>query len=262
VWRIGYMKRKYKNYIVKEDYFKRWSHDMAYVLGFIVADGCLRNDGYYVKIEVAPKDISILEFICEQITPDYELKYTKRGTEVRWYPSSKELKNDLMKFGVIPAKTGKEVVPKQLTKTYLWDFIRGYFDGDGTVNDCCVSTTCNSREFLEKLKEVTSLGYIQQGKPNCNWIIEEKLSLRNFRDNLYKNGSFFFERKKDLMDLLVDWVPDKTGHFSLEEDQFIMENYCTMTRREIAINLGRKAASIKNRMRKLNIRQRGVLSVE
>lgn len=249
-------KREYKNYTVKEDYFKKWSHDMAYVLGFIVADGNIHDYGNVVKVEVSPKDICILEFIRDQITPDYELKYTKRGTEVRWYPSSKILKHDLGKLGVIPAKTGKEVVPNQLTKDYVWDFIRGYFDGDGTVSDCCVSTTCNSREFLEKMQKITSLGYVQQGKINCNWIIEEKRFLRDFRDKLYKNGSFFLKRKKDLMDVLVDWVPDKIGHFSLEEDQFVMENYCKMTRREIAIHLGRKAASIKNRMRKLKIRKK------
>lgn len=252
-------KRPYKNYTVNDNYFKMWSHDMAYILGFIVADGCLRNDGYYVKVEVKPDDISLLEFICREITPNYQLKHTDRGTEVRWYPSSKVLKKDLMGLGVIPRKTGKEVVPEDLPDKYLWDFIRGYFDGDGSVEDCCVSITCNSLSFLEELREKTRLGRKPSlDRMNYRWIIEEKCNLREFHNKLYATGKFHLERKKKLMDNLVNWVPEKIGRFSLSEDQFILNNYSKLTRREIAVRLGRKACSVKNRLKHLRARKEGV----
>lgn len=253
------MTRGYKNYSIKEDYFKSWSHDMAYILGFIVADGCLRDDGYYVKIEVKPEDDSILQFVCKEITPDYEIKYTKRGTEARWYPSSKIMKEDLLNLGVVPRKTGKECVPKSLPNKYLWDFVRGYFDGDGSVEDCCVSVTCNSKIFINELKNKCRVGRTSPDRMNHRWIIEEKKSLKKFRDRLYCTGSFFLQRKKTLMDSLLS-DPKKSGRFSIDEDNFIIENYGLLTRREIANKLERKPLSIKNRIRYLKLANGGVPS--
>ena len=45
---IGSWKRKYE---LKEDYFKTWSNNMAYILGFIVADGVIPKENQYYKIE-------------------------------------------------------------------------------------------------------------------------------------------------------------------------------------------------------------------
>lgn len=250
------MKRCYKNYSVKDNYFKTWTHDMAYILGFIVADGCLRPDGYYVKIEVAPKDVSVLEFVCSQITPDYELKTTQRGKEVRWYPSSKEMKNDLVSLGVVPNKTGKEVVPDSIPDQFLWDFIRGYFDGDGDVEDCCVRITCHSKNFLEQLCGKTGIGRINKDGVNYRWVTEKDNHLIEFKDNLYATGSFCLARKKKLIELLVDYKPSVVGRFSSIEDEKIISSHGRITRWEMAINLNRSPAAIKNRISKL--RKRGV----
>lgn len=248
----------YKDYTVREDYFETWSHDMAYVLGFIVADGNIRRDGYYVKVEVAPKDVSVLQFMCDQITPDYTLKYTMRGSEVRWYPSSKRLKQSLLEKGVVPSKSGKERVPPDLPNEFLWDFIRGYFDGDGCVEDCRVATTCHSKTFLEELLCLTKCGSIRPDRMNFKWTIERKDEIRYFFDQLYASGTFWLNRKYQLFEHLLI-RPEIYGKFSVDEDLFIISNHGNMTRREMAVALGRNSVSVKNRLRQL--RKRGVLSV-
>lgn len=53
---------------VNENYFKKWSHRMAYILGFILADGCIvkpkrLGHGDVLKFGVHVKDIDILEKI-------------------------------------------------------------------------------------------------------------------------------------------------------------------------------------------------------
>lgn len=45
----------------------------------------------------------------------------------------------------------------------------------------------------------------------------------------------------------------KSGKFSKLEDEFILENYLTMTVKDMAFNLDRKLVSVQDRMRKLNL---------
>ena len=45
-----------------------------------------------------------------------------------------QIKKDLAKYNIIPNKTFTFKFPKNLNKKYWVDFIRGYFDGDGSVS--------------------------------------------------------------------------------------------------------------------------------
>ena len=70
--------RNYPRLAVNEDYFKKWSSEMAYILGFILADGCIiegTHKGYSgaLKFGVHPKDIDILEKIKKQLRCFQEL---------------------------------------------------------------------------------------------------------------------------------------------------------------------------------------------
>ena len=55
---IGSWKRKYD---ITEDYFKTWSNNMAYILGFIAADGVIQKENQCVSI--SQKESYILEDI-------------------------------------------------------------------------------------------------------------------------------------------------------------------------------------------------------
>jgi hypothetical protein len=43
-------------YDVKEDYFETWSHEMAYILGFISADGGVNKQQTSLSIELQMRD--------------------------------------------------------------------------------------------------------------------------------------------------------------------------------------------------------------
>ena len=55
---IGSWKRKYD---INENYFKTWSNNMAYILGFIAADGVIQKENQCVSI--SQKESYILEDI-------------------------------------------------------------------------------------------------------------------------------------------------------------------------------------------------------
>ncbi len=118
-------------------FFKRWSHNMAYVLGFLYADGNIiktKRNTHFVSLQVMDKEI--VYKIREAMRSDHKInlykKQVKGNTAYRLQIGSKELFEDLRRLGLIENKTHRIRLPK-IPEAYTKDFIRGYFDGDGSV---------------------------------------------------------------------------------------------------------------------------------
>ncbi|TSD02985.1 MAG: hypothetical protein Athens071416_376 [Parcubacteria group bacterium Athens0714_16] len=120
-----------------KDFFKKWTPEMAYVLGFFMADGYMSvnsRGSEYFAIQITDKNI--LEKIKKIINSEHKIsKRIRKPTErpiFRLQIGSKEVCEDLRKLGVEELKTKTMRLP-DIPNKYLGDFIRGYFDGDGNV---------------------------------------------------------------------------------------------------------------------------------
>ncbi|MGG2092101.1 LAGLIDADG family homing endonuclease [Bacillus sp. S13(2024)] len=91
----GSWKRKYD---LNEDYFKTWSNNMAYILGFFVADGVIAKNSHTVSI--SQKEKGILEDMKKEINSNHPLYKNKNTGVYILNLNSKIMKNDLinMKF--------------------------------------------------------------------------------------------------------------------------------------------------------------------
>lgn len=209
-------------YPVNEEYFNIWSHDMSYILGFIMADGCIRkkraNSGYELKIEVSMKDIEILEYIASKISPTRPIRKNsihknKTGGISRSCVLCITLTNlmytRLGYLGIIPKKSGFELMPKDMPKKFVWSFIRGLFDGDGCIHkrkhggfdwQICSS----SYALIKQLHAIIPYAKIKlvdvKGRKKI-WIIDvrDKANIKKLRKYLYKNSYFYLQRKHELM---------------------------------------------------------------
>lgn len=143
---------------------------MAYVLGFIAADGniCRNKRGAnFFTLQITDKDI--LYEIRRVLGSDHRISEKrvspKHQTRYRLQIGSKEMCDDLRILGMKENKTFTMVLPK-VPEKYLFDFVRGYFDGDGNVwvgkmnkdrktPHYAIQTvfTSYSRDFLEGLKK-------------------------------------------------------------------------------------------------------------
>jgi intein/homing endonuclease len=125
-------KRLYK---VKENYFDNWSHNMAYILGFITADGSVEARGV-LSVELAEKDIEVLEFIRNEISPQSPIKITKKKGKryIRLRINSTQIISSLQQYSIIPNKTYLVKLNFDIPRNYLGDYLRGLFDGDGWVH--------------------------------------------------------------------------------------------------------------------------------
>lgn len=116
------------------DFFRVWTPEMAYILGYWWADGYM-----YIKphgaheIEIASNDRDHLEIMAQVIDQKRDLRKVSllSNTYVISF-CSKEMYQDLLAHGGTPRKSrtiGFPEVPPEL----LPHFVRGVVDGDGTL---------------------------------------------------------------------------------------------------------------------------------
>lgn len=123
----------YKN----KGYFNTQSSNMAWVVGFLAADGYLSKKRNEISIRLSSIDREILERIQKEIEIENPIRdfTSRRGfdySELTW--TCKEHRDELKKYHVVPQKTFILEPPLELDKKYWLDYVRGYFDGDGSVN--------------------------------------------------------------------------------------------------------------------------------
>ncbi len=120
------------------DFFKEWSPEMAYVLGYFAADGCMfinpRGSKY---VSFTSCDCEILQKVRRMLGSNHKFGVKKRHNR-NWKDAftlqigSKEMHKDLIKKGFMPKKAFRFKLPP-VPKKYMRHFIRGYFDGDGSI---------------------------------------------------------------------------------------------------------------------------------
>lgn len=128
-----------KVYQMNENYFSEInSHEKAYILGFIYADGSVQNNleknKYYLQIAQNGERKDVLENIVKALDSNIPIKeYAPNVFSITFY--SKQIAQDLVKLGAVPNKSliltfpSFDIVPEK----YMSSFILGCFDGDGCV---------------------------------------------------------------------------------------------------------------------------------
>lgn len=146
-----------RKYHINQDYFKTWSHNMAYILGLWFADGCIYG-GKMFDITLHTKDKYILKQIAKELQYEGSLYDSVDRQSARLNFSCVVIYNDIISLGGTERKSLTLTFPK-VPKEYLPDFIRGFFDGDGCImrlknNRVNSAFTCGSRKFLEELHKI------------------------------------------------------------------------------------------------------------
>lgn len=137
-----------RTYDLNKDYFKTWSTDMSYILGFIASDGNVHKKDRVVEgkiketnslnIGLSIVDVEQLKSIKNKLGYTGIIREFDAKIKDKEYPScslnitSKEMVNDLIRLGIEPNKSLKIKFPS-IPEEYELDFIRGYFDGNGSI---------------------------------------------------------------------------------------------------------------------------------
>jgi intein/homing endonuclease len=223
----GYVKRStLRKENIKMDIFNPVNTpEAAYILGFYIADGCLNGNKFVITLN--EKDKEILEKIRDYMSPITKLIYKKETINKQGIVSHpmysfafacKEIVSCLENLGLGKNKTYlsksiKNIVPKEL----MWDFIRGYWDGDG-----CISSSNVTKNVKETSYNYINIGFTIISKdPDIlnemnEFFIEEDINTHVYPDNkgnylvgthsksevekiynkLYTSSNLFMKRKR------------------------------------------------------------------
>jgi hypothetical protein len=146
------------------------TYDGAYLLGVIFAEGSFGRNGstglksYRVSItqKEAPSYLEQLAAVLDYNGPVYPVreKYARLSIVSRSWPDV------LAPYGLSPGRKSNSMCWPNLPDRVFWDFLRGYFDGDGNSNlgrgrYMRVRFTSTSLAFLESLRsQLDSRGFV------------------------------------------------------------------------------------------------------
>lgn len=190
--------------------------EIAYWLGFLYADGSIRSDSRNeISLVLQEKDFEAVKSFhsfCNNKNKIRENVTKRNGKEYLSYASSfssKKVKENLIKLGCLPKKSLILQCPteEQVPQEFIYDFIRGYFDGDGyaryDVNkhkyDIVLLGTEN---FLIKLAErinILDKVKIQPTQTKAfSLSLYGKENVYDFLKKLYDNNNIALKRKKEI----------------------------------------------------------------
>ena len=204
---------------LNQNYFEEIDTEhKAYWLGFIMADGCITRtskNGAYNRLDICLKnsDIQILNDLQKDLESDYPIKIKNNINKKMDFEtticelriSSKKLVDDLIKNGISPNKTGKEILPKTIPKELVPHFIRGYFDGDGSITVNKSFRVCSSsqeilisfNDFFDNVLGFDFAIYEVKKYKVPFFVIDSNNNEKNKKvlDLIYKGSTIYLDRK-------------------------------------------------------------------
>lgn len=199
-------------YRVNEKFFKVWTSQMAYILGFTCADGNVY--GRSLGWDLTDKYISNFELLKSfnvAMSSDYPIM--KRSNSFRLRISNRKILDNIKKLGIIPNKKKVLVFPS-VPKKYLNHFIRGFLDGDGWIisrirknkgREICVGFSNGSYDFMNKLVMLFAEKFEFR---NCN-LRKRKKKMKNGDFSVCYQLEFYSEKARKILDFLYGGLSDK-----------------------------------------------------
>ncbi len=193
-------------------FFDNWSEDVAYWLGFIMADGYLsmREGDTYLQIEQKSRDVDIIYKLAASLKLLGRIYISPSKDSVKLLCSNWWLCNQLVSKG-IPSKNKSSAAtyPQGMPQQYDKAFIRGLIDGDGwcSYNDNQRYKTffigvCGTLELLTEVKNRIpfdlnniSITISNKAKTCYHLNIQGKKGF-DIAAWLYEDATIFLDRKK------------------------------------------------------------------
>lgn len=153
----------------------KWSPEFAYAIGLLVTDGNLSPDGRHINF--TSKDKELIQSFCEclNINNKIGLKARDGGKDKKYFVvqfGDVNFYQFLLDIGLAPKKS-KIISKIDIQDKYIWDFLRGHFDGDGTFYSYWDPRWESSFMFY--------MEFISASQGHIDWLrnqILEKLSLK------------------------------------------------------------------------------------
>lgn len=194
------------------NFFEIDSEELYYFLGFVAADGYISNNDIEIGLNI--QDKNLLEQFRDLICPDKPI-YNKNRTNSCTLKISCKSKINRFKdfFSMVSNKKHEEMIFPNIEDKYVRHFIRGYVDGDGTIDTTkgykgnrvylgLRLRILGNYKFLYELNKKTKLIYPhktnainKKGKENVYIITYNFSTAKALLKWIYEDSNIYLNRK-------------------------------------------------------------------
>lgn len=221
----GYKSRGNKQGYPRDEYYFNDidTIEKAYWLGFLYADGCVSSSNNEIEISLKDKEHlekfqKAIKAVNHKITKTVDARWSTETNIYHFSIKDAQLHTDLIKFGCVPNKTLTISAIPNIPRDYVSHFIRGYFDGDGSLhwlqstNNYRISFTSGSKAFLEDIRkelqcQSISIGHIKE--TNIYQLqISGRKQVERILNYLYKDSTEAtrLDRKFNTYNKCLEWA--------------------------------------------------------
>lgn len=193
----------------------------AYALGWIASDGSVRANS--ITIYIDQRDAATLHALRDIVCPSLPIKSKRNRKLVGFAIHSQRIVGDICRYlDIVPGKKDAAVgFPHLATEELTWAFVRGFFDGDGSIGSidasvrrasagwpsprCSIAST--SDRLLDGIARFAGIP-CHRGKGVLEWNGTNAL---DFLGRVYKNATCSLTRKRDLYQDWCNWLPSLVG---------------------------------------------------
>lgn len=186
------------------NYFKNIDTEgRAYFLGLLFADGSIESNfnSWVIRIGLQSQDKHILDSFKKELKYDGNLYESKNRFSLKI--SSKVLGDDLIKHGCIPKKSLILKRPSTVPYNLIWHFIRGVFDGDGSLTISGRGARFliyGTKDLLDYIAEVIKLelnihSTVIKTESIYMLSVSGNRQVTKLLEKLYNNANFYLIRK-------------------------------------------------------------------
>lgn len=187
-----------------------------YWLGFMYADGNVykdkSRDSYTLGIDLSQKDMGHLKKIATILGIPVSLRDSVKSCRIR--TRKKSIVAPLREMGLLERKSLSNDLTlwNNIPVDHRWAFVRGYFDGDGSIsfwavkkkpNLAIVGSASFIREICEFLRGQDILCSISSKESLWRLSITSTNHIIKFRDLVYSPEGDWLERKREKLESVV-----------------------------------------------------------
>ena len=211
---LGLSRISKDRYKIDYKFFENWTPESAYIYGFISADGYIkyehgeRNENS-LQFELADYDHDILDKIKDILQYEGEVRYSNRNT-VKLTIGNKKLISDLIEKGMPRTNKTFEIdYPYALPDELFSHYLRGLFDGDGTIyikDNTILFRLLGTQSLLNTIHEkicmlcidISTNHIYDRNKDGCNVFdlsVQNKYKAIAIYEFMYQNSTIHLDRK-------------------------------------------------------------------
>lgn len=193
---------KKRKYPLNEQAFESIAtEEAAYWLGLLFADGYIDSYGRH-SVELTLKDKELVEGFARFLGSDAPI--APKAGSWRVCIGSKKLVEDIISHGCYRKKSLTLEFPTSIPNALIHHFMRGYFDGDGSINTSrsgifrVMGTESFLNEYVARLGVKPTKLLVDKRRPEGALTFQKsgRQELSKIYDFLYKDATLFLARKK------------------------------------------------------------------